>query len=83
MSCKYNVKPDSHFYLRGYKNYRNDSADNSGDEVLIAVNENFKCREMSNKTINNNEALAVEIRSENDKSISVASVYVPPRTDKK
>jgi septum formation topological specificity factor MinE len=46
---------------------------------MLAVKENFKCREILNKTININEALAVEIETEKDTSILVASVYVPPQ----
>jgi Endonuclease-reverse transcriptase len=75
-----NLRPDNNFYLRGYNIYRNDRADKKGGEVMLAVKENFKCREILNKTINDNEDLAVEIETEKNKSILVASVYVPLRT---
>jgi exonuclease III len=78
-----NLRPDNHFYLRSYNIYRNDRADRKGGGVMLAVKENFKCREILNKTINDNEALAVEIETEKNKSILVASVYVPPRTHTK
>jgi exonuclease III len=72
-----NLRPDNHFYLRGYNIYGNDRANKRGGGVMLAVKENFKCREILNKTVNDNEALAVEIETEKKIDISSLSICAP------
>lgn len=73
-----NLEKDTPFDLKGYNVYRNDREGKSGGGVLIAVKENIKCRQTLNKTIDNNEIIAIEIETRTFSTILIASIYVPP-----
>ncbi|CAF3982228.1 unnamed protein product, partial [Rotaria sordida] len=57
---------------------RNDRAGKLGGEVLLAVKQHIKCREVLNKTSDTNEIIAIEVETQLFKSILIASIYVPP-----
>ncbi|CAL1548965.1 unnamed protein product, partial [Lymnaea stagnalis] len=65
--------------LKGYNIYRNDRVGQTGGGVLLAVKENIKSRELINKTIDNNEIVAIEIETKSYGRILIASIYVPPK----
>ena len=73
-----NLKSKRKFSLMGYNVFRNDRDESNGGGVLLAVKTNIKCREIINKTSNNNEVIAVEIETNRFGSILVSSIYVPP-----
>ena len=73
-----NLRIDNPLDIRGYNIYRNDRAGRRGGGVLLAIRDNIKCREIYNKTIENNEIIAVEIETRAVKSMLIASIYVPP-----
>lgn len=75
-----NLVKDSSFFLKGFNVYRNDRETRSGGGVLIATKLNIKCREVYNKTIIGNEAIAVEVETKTFGTILLASIYVPPKT---
>jgi hypothetical protein len=73
-----NLRIDNTLDIRGYNIYRNDRAGRRGGGVLLAVKDYIKCREIYNKTIEQNEIIAVEIQTNEFKSMLIASIYVPP-----
>ena len=73
-----NLRVDDPLDIRGYNIYRNDRAGRRGGGVLLAIRGNIKCREIYNKTIEQNEIIAVEIETKAVKSTMIASIYVPP-----
>ena len=73
-----NLEKDAPFYLKGYNVYRNDREKKLGGGVLLAVKENINSQIVFNKTIDNNESIAVEIKTKSYGKILVASLYVPP-----
>lgn len=73
-----NLEMNTPFYLKGYNIFRNDRVGKSGGGVLLAVKENIKSREIFNKTIDNNEIVAIEIETKSYGHILIASLYVPP-----
>ena len=72
-----NLKNEHKFSLPGYNIFRNDR-DGKGGGVLLAVKLNIKCRELLNKTANQNEMIAVQVETKRFGSILVSSVYIPP-----
>ncbi len=54
-----NLKPQQTFSYTGYNIYRNDREQKQGGGVLIAIRSNIKSFEVFNKTIEENEVLAV------------------------
>lgn len=74
-----NLKRKRKFSLMGYNVFRNDRDESNGGGVLLAVKTNIKCREIINKTTNDNEVIAVEIETNRFGSILISSIYVPPR----
>lgn len=72
-----NLKCEQSFALSGYNIFRNDR-DGRGGGVLLAVKANIKCRELINKTVNQNEVIAVEVKVNKIGPILVSSVYIPP-----
>ena len=73
-----NLEKDAPFYLKGYNVYRNDREKKLGGGVLLAVKENINSQIVFNKTIDNNESIAVEIKTKSYGKILVVSLYVPP-----
>ncbi|CAF1506821.1 unnamed protein product [Adineta ricciae] len=73
-----NLKSERQFTLLGYNTYRNDRVGKPGGRVLLAVKQHIKCREVFNKTVGKNEAIAVEIETKTLKSRLISSVYIPP-----
>ena len=73
-----NLKSERPFTLQGYNIFRNDRVGKPGGGVLLAIKQHIKCREVHNKTENNNEIIAVEIETQSLKSILISSIYIPP-----
>lgn len=73
-----NLRLDNSLDIRGYNIFRNDRVGRRGGGVLLAIRENIKCREIYNKTIEQNEIIAVEIETKAFKSMLIASIYIPP-----
>ncbi|CAM2701211.1 unnamed protein product [Rotaria socialis] len=76
-----NLKPDNLFSLPGYKIFRNDRPDRQGGGVLLALRNNLICHEKLNKTIENNEGIAVQIETPLG-HLLIASIYIPPNKNK-
>jgi ribosomal protein L17 len=72
-----NLKPQQFFSFPGYDIFRNDRPVKQGGGVLLAVRNNIKCFEIFNKTIGDNETIAVQIETSRG-YLLVASVYIPP-----
>ncbi len=73
-----NLKSEHKFSLAGYNIFRNDRDGKGGGGVLLAVKSNIKCRETLNKTLNQNEVIAVQVETKKFGPILVSSVYIPP-----
>ena len=73
-----NLRSEHPFSGMGYKIFRNVRVGKLGDEVLVAVKEHIKCREVLNKPPKKNEAIVVEIETKPFKSILISSIHVPP-----
>ena len=71
-----NLKPQQSFSLPGYNIYRNDRENKLGGGVLLAIRNNIISFETFNKTIGDNEAIAVQIKTP-DGHLLVASGYIP------
>ncbi|CAF0819288.1 unnamed protein product [Adineta ricciae] len=74
-----NLKSERQFSLWGYNIFRNDRVGKSGGGVLLAIKRHIKCREVYNKTAQENEVIAVEIETKGFNSILISSIYVPPK----
>ncbi|CAF0992964.1 unnamed protein product [Adineta steineri] len=72
-----NLKPEQLFSLPGYNIYRNDRENKQGGGVLIAIRNNIQSFEIFNKTIENNETIAVQIKTPGE-YLLIASIYSPP-----
>ncbi|CAF4249483.1 unnamed protein product [Rotaria sp. Silwood2] len=72
-----NLKPQQLFSLPGYNIYRNDRQNKQGGGVLLAIRNNIACFEIFNKTIGDNETIAVQIKTPGG-YLLVASIYIPP-----
>ncbi|CAF3643698.1 unnamed protein product [Rotaria sp. Silwood1] len=55
----------------------NDRQNKQGGGVLLAIRNNIKCFEIFNKTIGDNETIAVQIKTPGG-HLLVASIYIPP-----
>jgi hypothetical protein len=72
-----NLKPQQLFSFPGYNIFRNDRPDKQGGGVLLAIRDNIKCYELFNKTIEDNETIAVQIETPKGQLL-IASIYIPP-----
>ena len=78
-----NLRSERQFSLYGYNIFRNDrvsTGNKAGGGVILAVKQHIKCREIYNKTTNNNEVIAVEVETKQLRNILISSIYTHPKS---
>ncbi|CAF1047742.1 unnamed protein product, partial [Didymodactylos carnosus] len=66
------------FSLTGYNIFRQDR-DEKGGGVLLAIRNKYQVNLIYNGTIENNELVVIELELKQNKTLIVASIYVPPK----